>query len=132
MWDKTKFITKIMSILNNKNYGIFWNDFNHIGQQLQYYLKNDIVNFEPEKHILVKDDYGVNVKIDGEFLITFLIEMLREKNKETFINDQLKNLLGNKYDNYANIYKMANFFFDEQTTDSLTKAKQDILFGLSI
>jgi hypothetical protein len=129
--DKTKFITKLMSIINNKGCGIFWNDFNHIGEQLQYYLKNDIVNFETEKHILVKDDGGVNVKIDGDFLITFLIEMLREKNKEIFINDQLKNLLGNKYDNYANIYKMANFFFEEQTPESLTKAKQDIIYSLT-
>jgi hypothetical protein len=129
--DKSKFITKLINIINNKSCGIFWNDFNHIGQQLQYYLKNDIVNFQTEKHILVKDDSNVNVKIDGEFLLTFLIEMLREKNKETFINDQLKILLGNKYDNYTNIYKMANFFFEEQTTESLSKAKQDIIFGLT-
>ena len=130
--DKSKFITKLISIINNKNCGIFWNDFVHIGQQLRSYLKNDIVYFEPEKHMLVKDDSDMNVKIDGEFLLTFLVEMLREKSKEVFINDQLKILLGNKYDNYANIYKMANFFFEEQTTDSLTKAKQDILFGLSM
>jgi hypothetical protein len=130
--DKSKFITKLISIINNKNCGIFGNDFVHIGQQLRSYLKNDIVYFEPEKHMLVKDDSDMNVKIDGEFLLTFLVEMLREKSKEVFINDQLKILLGNKYDNYANIYKMANFFFEEQTTDSLTKAKQDILFGLSM
>jgi hypothetical protein len=129
--DKSKFITKLINIINNKNCGIFWNDFNHIGQQLQYNLKNDIVYFEPGKHILVKDDSNVNVKIDSEFLLTFLIEMLREKNKETFINDQLKILLGNKYDNYTNIHKMANFFFEEQTPESLTKAKQDIIFGLT-
>jgi len=129
--DKTKFITKLINIINNKNNGIFWNDFTHIGQQLRTNLRNDIVNFEPEKHILVKDDSGVNVKIDCEFIVTFLIEMLREKKKEIFINDQIKILLGNKYDNYSNIYKMANFFFEEQSTDSLTKAKQDIMFGLS-
>ena len=120
-----------MTIINNKGCGIFWNDFIHIGHQLRSSLKNDIVHFELDKYFLVKDDSGVNVKIDAEFLLTFLIEMLREKNKEIFINDQLKILLGNKYDNYANIYKMANFFFEEQTAESLTKAKQDILFGLT-
>jgi predicted nucleic acid-binding Zn-ribbon protein len=130
--DKSKFITKLISIINNKNCGIFWNDFIHIGQQLRSYLKNDIVYFEPDSHILVKDDSDVNVKIDSEFFLTFLVEMLREKSKEVFINDQLKILLGNKYDNYANVYKMANFFFEEQTSESLTKAKQDILFGLSV
>jgi hypothetical protein len=83
------------------------------------------------KHILVKNDNGGNEKIDADFLLQLMIDLFRGKNKEAFIKDQLIKLLDNKYDNYVNICNMANFFFDKQSIESLTLAKNEIINGIT-
>jgi hypothetical protein len=127
----TTFITKLISVVNNKNSKIFFEDFKYIGEQLRTYLKKDIILSKLNQHILVKNDNKVNERIDADFLLQLLIDLLRGKNKEAFIKDQLIKLLDNKYDNYVNICNMANFFFDKQSIECLTLAKNEIINGIT-
>jgi hypothetical protein len=60
-----------------------------------------------------------------------MIDIFRGKNKEVFIKEQLKNLLDSKYENYINICNMANFFFEKQSIESLTKAKTEMMNGVT-
>ena len=126
-----KFITKLISIINDKKSKIFFKDFKYMGEQLRSYLKKDIVRSKLNQHILIKNDIGCNEKIDSDFLLQFMIDICRGKNKELFIKEQLKNLLDSKYDNYINICNMANFFFDKQSIENLTNAKTDIINGIT-
>jgi hypothetical protein len=127
----TTFITKLISVVNNKNSKVFFENFKYIGEQLRTYLIKDIVRSKLNEHILVKNNNGGNEKIDADFLLQLMIDLFRGKNKEAFIKDQLIKLLDNKYDNYVNICNMANFFFDKQSIESLTLAKNEIINGIT-
>jgi hypothetical protein len=127
----TKFITKLISIINDRKSKIFFKDFKYMGEQFRTYIKKDIIRSKLDKHILVKNDIGGNERIDSDFLFQFIIDIFRGKNKEVFIKEQLKNLLDSKYDSYINICNMANFFFEKQSIESLTKAKTEMMNGVT-
>jgi hypothetical protein len=129
--DKTIFIKKLLSILKHKNNIILFDNFIHIGEQLHHYIKKDITYSESEKYILVKDDSDVNVKIDGDFLLTFILELLKDKTKAEFIDDQIKTLLEKKYSIYQDIHNITNFLYGEPNVEELSKAKYDIIYGLT-
>jgi hypothetical protein len=125
------FIGKLMNIFSNKTNEMFYHNFFHIGQQLRYCLKNEIVNINSEESFLVKNDDQQNIKIDGNFLLTFLLEIFNDKTKDIFIEEQLKNLLGNKYEHYLNVQIMSKFLFEKQSNESITKCKSDIMLGFN-